>query len=71
MHACGQASRGRGGELRLVIPCVAVLRAIAVSGVDRVIPHFPTLDEALAQPPAVMIRLRRRRPSPGCAFSQS
>jgi anti-sigma B factor antagonist len=54
-----------GGELRLVIPCVAGLRAVAVTGVDRVIPHFPTLDEALPQPPAVMIRLRRRGPSLG------
>jgi hypothetical protein len=40
-------------------------RAIAVTGVDRVIPHFPTLDEGLAQPHAVMIRLRRPRTSPG------
>jgi hypothetical protein len=64
IHACTSEPWPRG-ELRPVIPCVAVLRAIAVSGVDRVIPHFPTLDEALAQPQAVMIRLRRRRPSPG------
>lgn len=31
--------------------------------VDRVIPHFPTLGEALAQTPAVTIRLRPRRPA--------
>ena len=49
-----------GGELRLVIPSVPVLRALAVSGVDRVIPHFATLDEALVPPPAATIRLRRR-----------
>lgn len=47
-----------GGELRLVIPSVAVLRAFAVTGIDRVIPHFVTVDEALEQPPAVAIRLR-------------
>jgi anti-sigma B factor antagonist len=52
-----------GGELRLVIPSVPVLRAFAVAGVDRVIPHFATVDEALAQTPAVVIRIRRRRPS--------
>jgi anti-anti-sigma factor len=49
-----------GGELRLVIPSVPVLRAFAVTGVDRVIPHFATLDEALAPMPAVTIRLRLR-----------
>jgi anti-sigma B factor antagonist len=54
-----------GGELRLVIPSVPVLRAFAIAGVDRVIPHFATLDEALAQTPAVTIRLRYRPPSPG------
>jgi anti-sigma B factor antagonist len=48
-----------GGELRLVIPSVPILRAFAVAGVDRVIPHFPTLDEALAPTPAATIRLRR------------
>jgi anti-sigma B factor antagonist len=41
-----------GGELRLVIPSVPVLRALAVAGVDRVIPHFATIDDALAQTPA-------------------
>jgi anti-sigma B factor antagonist len=49
-----------GGELRLVIPSVPVLRAFAATGVDRVIPHFATLDDALAQTPAVTIRLRPR-----------
>jgi anti-sigma B factor antagonist len=49
-----------GGELRLVIPSVPVLRAFAATGVDHVIPHFATVDEALAQTPAVVIRVRRR-----------
>lgn len=58
-----------GGELRLVVPSVPVLRAFAVAGVDRVIPHFRTLDEALAPMPAVTIRLRRRDlPPPGQRF---
>jgi anti-sigma B factor antagonist len=51
-----------GGELRLVIPSVPVLRAFAVAGIDRVIPHFATLDDALAPMPAATIRLRRGRP---------
>jgi anti-anti-sigma factor len=54
-----------GGELRLVIPSVHVLRAFAVAGVDRVIPHFATVDEALDEPPAVAILLRHRVLSPG------
>jgi anti-sigma B factor antagonist len=49
-----------GGELRVVIPSIAVLRVFAVTGIDRVIPHFPTLDEAVAQTPAVTIRLSPR-----------
>jgi len=53
-----------GGELRLVIPSVPVLRAFAVAGIDRAIPHFATIDEALAQTPAVVIRVRRRNLSP-------
>ena len=49
-----------GGELRLVIPSIPVLRAFAVTGVDRVIPNFATVDEALAQTPAVAIGVRHR-----------
>jgi anti-sigma B factor antagonist len=41
-----------GGELRLVIPSAAVLRVFAVTGLDRHIPAFTSLDEALAEPPA-------------------
>ena len=39
-----------GGELRLVIP--AVLRKFALTGIDRVIPSFADLDEALEPAPA-------------------
>ena len=39
-----------GGELRLVIP--AVLRKFALTGIDRVIPSFAGLDEALQPAPA-------------------
>jgi anti-sigma B factor antagonist len=39
----------RGGELRLVAPAeVSVRHVFAVTGLDRVIPHFPSLQEALA-----------------------
>ena len=43
-----------GGELLLVIPAAAVLRIFALTGIDRVIPNFPSLQEALAQAPAVL-----------------
>jgi anti-sigma B factor antagonist len=59
-----------GGELRLVIPASSlVLRMFAVSGLDRLIPNFPSLDEALQsaqaaapQPPQPR---RRGHPKPG------
>jgi stage II sporulation protein AA (anti-sigma F factor antagonist) len=58
-----------GGELRLVIPASAsVVRVFAITGIDQVIPSFPTLYEALQPAPATP-RLpqprRRRRPKPG------
>ena len=42
-----------GGELLLVICTAAVLRIFAVTGIDRLIPNFPDLDQALAPTPAV------------------
>ena len=57
-----------GGELRLVIPAsAAVLRVFATTGIDRMIPNFSDLDEALEPAPAVAARprRRRRRPKPG------
>ena len=41
-------AQAEGGELRLVIPDAAVLRVFALTGIDRMIPNFTTLDEALA-----------------------
>ena len=46
-------ARAEGGELLLVICAAAVLRIFAVTGLDRLIPNFPDLDQALASPPAV------------------
>jgi len=42
----------RGGELRLVISSTDVLQLFAITGIDRVIRHFASLDEALADLPA-------------------
>jgi anti-sigma B factor antagonist len=43
----------QGGELRLVIPASAfVLRKFALTGIDRVIPTFPSLYEAVEPAPA-------------------
>ena len=38
-----------GGELLLVIGGAAVLRIFAVTGIGRLIPSFPSLEQALAQ----------------------
>jgi anti-sigma B factor antagonist len=57
-----------GGELRLVIPASAsVLRVFVVTGLDRVIPNFPSLYEALEPAPATAPRppRPRRRAKPG------
>ncbi|MGN6176744.1 MAG: STAS domain-containing protein [Streptosporangiaceae bacterium] len=54
-----------GGELRLVIPASAlVLRVFAMSGLDRLIPNFPSLYEALQPVPAASAP-PRPRPKPG------
>jgi anti-anti-sigma factor len=42
-----------GRELLLVIGAAAVLRIFAVTGIGRLIPSFPSLEQALAQAPAV------------------
>jgi anti-sigma B factor antagonist len=42
-----RAEAGRG-ELRLVITGAAVLRIFAITGLDSVIPHFASLEDALA-----------------------
>jgi anti-sigma B factor antagonist len=52
-----------GGELRLVIPAsAAVLRVFAIAGIDRVIPNFPSLYEAVVPAPATA---PRPPPDPG------
>jgi anti-sigma B factor antagonist len=51
MHALITAhkrARAEGREVLLVISGTAVLRVFAITGMDRVIPNFSSLDEALA-----------------------
>lgn len=42
-------ARAEGGEVLLVLSGAAVQRILEVTGIDRVIPSFPSLGEALAQ----------------------
>jgi anti-sigma B factor antagonist len=46
--AAHKRAQAAGGELLLVIPSTAVLRIFAITAIDRVIPNFTSLDEALA-----------------------
>ena len=47
--AAHQRAQADGGELLLVVPDAAVVRAFTIIGVDRLIPQFTSLDDALAQ----------------------
>jgi len=37
-----------GRAVLLAVPCAAVLRVLEITGIGQVIPHFASLDEALA-----------------------
>lgn len=50
--AAHKRAEAEGREVLLVIPSTAVLRVFALTGMDRVIPNFTSLAEALAQAPA-------------------
>lgn len=53
VHAHRRA-RAEGGEARMVITSAVVLRIFAISGMDRVVPNFATVQDALTpKPPAV------------------
>jgi hypothetical protein len=43
-HTRAQAGRD---ELLLVLPATTVLGVFAITGIDRLIPNFPSLDQAL------------------------
>jgi anti-sigma B factor antagonist len=47
--AAHKRAQAEGGELLLVIPSAAVLRVFAITSVDRMIPNFTSLEEALAR----------------------
>jgi len=42
-------TQAEGGQLLLVIPAPAVLRVFALTAMDRMIPNFTSLGQALAQ----------------------
>ena len=46
--AAHKRARAEGGELLLVIPSTTVLRVFALTAIDRMIPNFTSLDDALA-----------------------
>ena len=47
--AAHKRAEAEGREVVLVIPSATVLRVFALTGIDRVIPNFTSLAEALAQ----------------------
>ena len=47
--AAHKRAEAEGREVLLVIPSIAVLRVFALTAMDRVIPNFASLAEALAQ----------------------
>lgn len=49
--AAHKRTRTGGGQLLLVMPGAGVLRIFEITGLDQVIPHVASLEEALARPP--------------------
>jgi anti-sigma B factor antagonist len=49
-----------GGEVRVVVRAAPLLRLFSLTGIDRVIPGFATVDEAVSELPAIAIRPSRR-----------
>jgi anti-anti-sigma factor len=58
-----RTARAEGGELRLIIPTAGLPHIFAVTGAERVIPTFTSLDEALAETPAITIQALWQPPS--------
>jgi anti-sigma B factor antagonist len=46
--ASDRQARAEGGEVRLVIVAEAIVRVVALTGVDRVIPIYESVDKALS-----------------------
>jgi anti-sigma B factor antagonist len=55
-------ARAEGGQVRLVIGGAAVVRILAITGLDSVIPYFTRLEEALGQTPAAESQPPSRSP---------
>jgi len=47
--AAHKRTQAEGGEMLLVISGTAVLRVFAITGADRIVPNFASLEDALAQ----------------------
>src|SRR6476469_5115749 len=62
--AAHKRAQAQGGELLLVIPSAAVLRVLAITCIDRMIPNFTSLEEALAQTSANGSNGHRRADAP-------
>ena len=52
LAAAHKRAEAEGREVLLVIPSALVLRVFALTGVDRLIPNFTSLADALARPAA-------------------
>lgn len=64
--AAHKRAEAEGREVLLVIPGTAVLRVFALTGMDRVIPTFTSLAEALAQTAACVNGRSRQRDEQRC-----
>ena len=54
--AAHRRAQAEGGQLLLVISSAAVLRIFAITAIDRIIPNFTSLDDAVAAPSAPVAR---------------
>jgi anti-sigma B factor antagonist len=58
-----QRLTAEGGELRLVMRDPSLIRLFLITGIDRVIPVFAALEDALSELPAIAIRAAPAEPS--------
>jgi anti-sigma B factor antagonist len=64
-------AEAEGGEVLLVISAAPVLRIFAITGIDRIIPTFSTLEKALAHTPDVPGSVSRPDALPQAATHRS
>jgi anti-sigma B factor antagonist len=70
MIAAHKRAQAEGREVRLVITAAPVLRVFALTGMDRVIPNFTTLAEALTSAAAAAATGRSRRRTEGLVLAE-